>query len=66
LEGIQQFQTCLVCGQERPEGIRLLEKYLCLSCEQEMAVLDVSDLRYNYIVWRLRSLWVDEQGTRLA
>ncbi|WP_164491561.1 sigma factor G inhibitor Gin [Staphylospora marina] len=62
----RQVETCLICGQERPQGIRLLNRFICDSCEQEMMVLEPGELRYNYIVWRLIPLWMDLQETRLA
>ena len=49
--------TCMICLQERDEGIRICEEFICLSCEREMVSTDVKDERYPFFVHQMRQIW---------
>lgn len=47
---------CIVCDEHQPEGLELLGKHICTSCEREIVSSEVHELKYLYFVFRLRAL----------
>ncbi|MFC7443387.1 sigma factor G inhibitor Gin [Laceyella putida] len=51
--------ACMICGQEKEEGLEILGKQICCTCEEEMVQSKVEDPVYLYYVWRLRGLFAN-------
>lgn len=58
----EKNERCIVCGAADREGIRILARLICESCESEIVNTDVGDARYPYFIQQLRSLWNGEPG----
>ena len=54
----EETRTCMVCGQPKEDGIRIVNEFICSSCESEMVNTKVEDERYPFFVRQLRQLWV--------
>lgn len=54
--------VCLVCGGLKALGIRVLSRFICEDCEEEIVRTDVGDEKYAYFVGRMRLLCGDESG----
>lgn len=50
--------TCIICGEQKPEGIVIITQFICESCEAEMVQTDVEDVKYSFFIHRLKRLWV--------
>lgn len=53
-----ETKTCIVCGQQKTEGITVVTAFICHSCESEMVQTKVEDERYPFFVRQLKQLWV--------
>jgi len=49
---------CIICGEERLEGIRIVTQFICEACESEMVRTDVKDEKYPFFIHQLRQIWV--------
>lgn len=49
--------VCVICQTNQDEGIRVNEKWICLSCEMEMVNTDVLDPKYPYFIHQLKQIW---------
>lgn len=49
--------TCIVCGKQNPEGIRIFSHLICSDCEVEIVRTDVRDEKYPYFIHKLRTIW---------
>lgn len=52
-----QDKSCVICEQEKPEGIAIYEKWLCLSCELEIVKTDMKDPKYPFFIQQMRQIW---------
>lgn len=52
---------CVICEQEQNDGLWILGKTICESCEQDLATSDVADSNYSYLVFRLKQIWCNEE-----
>jgi hypothetical protein len=53
----QHSRSCIVCGNERDEGISIWNAFICNTCEQEMVHTEVMDEKYSFFVERMRNIW---------
>ncbi|BBI30619.1 sigma factor G inhibitor Gin [Cohnella abietis] len=51
-------KTCIVCGENKEEGITVVTEFICTSCESEMVHTNTEDERYPFFVRQLKQLWV--------
>ncbi|MBO7748082.1 sigma factor G inhibitor Gin [Paenibacillus sp. MWE-103] len=49
--------TCIICGIEKLEGMRIIDGFICDSCETEMVQTDVQDAKYPFFIHQLRRIW---------
>jgi hypothetical protein len=49
--------TCMICGQERTEGIHILFGFICESCELEIVRTDVMDEKYPFFVKQMKQIF---------
>ncbi|WP_425283876.1 sigma factor G inhibitor Gin [Lihuaxuella thermophila] len=47
----------MMCNQQHKEGLKLLGKYICTSCERDLVECDAGELRYLHYIFRLRALF---------
>jgi hypothetical protein len=48
--------SCIICGQMKPNGIRILSEFICEGCEAEMIQTDVQDVRYPYFIHQMKQI----------
>ncbi|WP_028543472.1 sigma factor G inhibitor Gin [Paenibacillus taiwanensis] len=53
---------CIVCGQQKTEGMVIVNQFICSGCEQEMVHTDVKDDKYPFYVHQLKRLWLQLQA----
>jgi hypothetical protein len=47
---------CIICGQNRPNGIKILSEFICEACEAEMVHTDVKDAKYPYFIHQMKQI----------
>jgi hypothetical protein len=57
-----QTGTCVICGQSRRDGIRIISAFLCDDCESVLVHTDVKDSRYSYFVYQMRQILYQING----
>lgn len=53
-----ELETCIICQQQKPQGIRIFGQFLCTECEQEIVHTDVEDARYAHYIDRMKQIWL--------
>jgi hypothetical protein len=51
--------TCIVCGEDKEFGIRIVSQFLCKECERGIVNTDVHDEKYKYYVERMKQIWME-------
>ncbi|MFC5701303.1 sigma factor G inhibitor Gin [Cohnella faecalis] len=51
-------KTCIICGEQKEEGIKVVTEFICVSCEREMVSTKVEDRKYPFFVQQLKQVWV--------
>lgn len=51
-------QRCIVCEEERLDGIAICEQFICRHCEKEMVQTDVQDEKYPFFIHQMRRIWL--------
>jgi len=49
--------ACIICKEEKNEGIRVCEEWICTECESEIIHTDVKDPKYPYFIHQLKQVW---------
>lgn len=57
MEEQQTATACLICGQEKTEGIQILYGFICDECEAEIVRTDVRDAKYSFFVAQMKQLF---------
>ncbi|MEJ8546130.1 sigma factor G inhibitor Gin [Brevibacillus borstelensis] len=55
-------QRCIVCEEERLDGIAICEQFICQHCEQEMVHTDVQDAKYPFFIHQMRRIWLTKDA----
>jgi hypothetical protein len=55
-------QRCIVCEQERVDGIAIFEQFICQCCEQEMVNTDVRDEKYSFFIHQMKQIWLKKNA----
>ncbi|PZD94890.1 inhibitor of sigma-G Gin [Paenibacillus sambharensis] len=55
-------QHCIICGQEKADGIRIITGFVCEGCEAEMVRTDVKDDKYLFFVHQLKQIWIQKNA----
>jgi hypothetical protein len=50
---------CIICQEERRDGLELRGKFICTMCEQEIVDTSVADPKYLYFLSRLKALFAN-------
>ncbi|MEB3102385.1 sigma factor G inhibitor Gin [Ferviditalea candida] len=53
----QRDSTCIICKQEKSDGIKIYFRFICSDCEKEMVQTDVQDTKYLFFIDRMRQIW---------
>jgi hypothetical protein len=48
--------SCIICGQMKTNGIRILSEFICEGCEAEMVQTDVQDVKYPYFIHQMKQI----------
>ncbi|MFD0870374.1 Inhibitor of sigma-G Gin [Chlamydia abortus] len=48
---------CIICGQQREDGIHIISQFICAACEEEIVHTDVQDEKYPFFIHQLRQIW---------
>lgn len=48
----QTGQACIICGQEKEEGIVIVSHFICEDCEAEMIRTEAEDAKYRFLLAR--------------
>jgi hypothetical protein len=48
--------SCIICGQMKLNGIRILSEFICEGCEAEMVQTDVQDVKYPYFIHQMKQI----------
>lgn len=51
----QQMPICIICNDEKPDGIFILSEFICETCEEEMVHTDVMDEKYSFFIHQLKT-----------
>lgn len=54
--------ACLICGQEKTEGIHILYGFICDDCEAEIVRTDVRDAKYSFFVNQMKQLFLQKDA----
>jgi hypothetical protein len=55
-------KSCIICGEVKEEGIRIVSEFICEACEAEMVHTDVKDEKYPFFIHQLRQIWVQKNA----
>lgn len=50
--------TCIICGQQKAEGIFIVLEFICQDCEVEMVHTDVQDEKYPFFIHQLKRIFI--------
>ncbi|WP_420849616.1 sigma factor G inhibitor Gin [Paenibacillus montanisoli] len=54
--------SCIICGQEKHVGIRIVDEFICDSCEVEMVQTEVQDAKYPFFIHQLKRIWIQNNA----
>ncbi|MFD2611577.1 sigma factor G inhibitor Gin [Paenibacillus gansuensis] len=54
---LQEDCTCIICGEQKAEGIHIVSEFICDACETEMVRTDVKDEKYPFFIHQLKQIW---------
>lgn len=57
VENEQEAMLCMICSQEKVEGIHIYFEWICDDCEAEIVRTEVEDERYPFFIYQLRKIW---------
>jgi hypothetical protein len=49
-------EICVICEQQKTNGIHLYTSFICNECEQELVHTDTDNPRYKYYLKQLRKV----------
>ncbi|MBP1907331.1 sigma factor G inhibitor Gin [Paenibacillus turicensis] len=52
--------TCIICGQQKEDGIHIVSEFICDACESEMVRTDVQEEKYHFFIHRMKQIWMKE------
>ncbi|SDE52866.1 Inhibitor of sigma-G Gin [Paenibacillus sp. UNCCL117] len=48
--------SCMICGQQKENGIMIISEFICEDCEKEMVRTDVSDSKYPFFIHQMKKI----------
>jgi hypothetical protein len=58
----QTGQTCIICGQEKVEGIVIVSHFICEDCEAEMVRTEAEDAKYRFFIGRMKKIGLQKNA----
>ncbi|AHV94956.1 inhibitor of sigma-G Gin [Paenibacillus sp. 7124] len=55
-------ETCIICGQEKEEGIRIVSQFICEDCEAEMVRTEAEDAKYRFFIGRMKKIGLQKNA----
>lgn len=55
-------ETCIICGQEKEEGIRIVSQFICEGCEAEMVRTEAEDAKYRFFIGRMKKIGLQKNA----
>lgn len=49
-------EMCLICEENKQNGIHILHQYICMDCEEKIVSADTTDEYYHHYLNQLRKL----------
>ncbi|EGL19707.1 sigma factor G inhibitor Gin [Paenibacillus chitinolyticus] len=53
---------CIVCGEEKQEGIQIASEFICDACEAEIVRTDVMDVKYSFFIRQLKQIFYKQNA----
>ena len=50
--------VCIICNEQKEQGMKICEQWICCDCEREIVRTDVSDVRYQFFVEAMKKIWL--------
>lgn len=50
------YHSCIICGQEKIDGIMIISEFICRECENEMVQTDVLDEKYPFFIHQMKQI----------
>ncbi|EHL79720.1 sigma factor G inhibitor Gin [Bacillus smithii] len=47
-------EICIICENQKTEGIHVLESFICTDCEKKMTSIETTHSDYSYYVQKLK------------
>ncbi len=47
---------CIICEEDRMQGIRICTSFICISCEYNLIHTDTQEEKYRYYVQKLKPI----------
>ncbi|KAA9003572.1 inhibitor of sigma-G Gin [Paenibacillus spiritus] len=54
--------TCIICGQEKEQGIRIVSHFICEDCEAEMVRTETEDAKYRFFIGRMKKIGLQKNA----
>ncbi|MFC5648866.1 sigma factor G inhibitor Gin [Paenibacillus solisilvae] len=54
--------SCIICGHDKQEGIRIVDEFICETCEVEMVRTEVQDAKYPFFIHQLKRIWIQKNA----
>ncbi|WP_025689394.1 sigma factor G inhibitor Gin [Paenibacillus zanthoxyli] len=55
-------EICIICGQEKEEGIRIVSQFICEDCEAEMVRTEAEDAKYRFFIGRMKKIGLQKNA----
>lgn len=58
-DAVQQHECtgpCIICGQDKKQGIMIISEFICEDCENEMIRTDVNDPKYPFFIHQMKQI----------
>lgn len=53
-KAVKQVKSCIVCEENKTEGIHLYTSFICSECEEEMVGTETNEPKYQYFIDKLK------------
>ena len=52
----QTEHVCIICGQDKEEGICILSQFICEACESEMVHTNTEEVKYGFFIHQMKQI----------
>jgi len=54
---VKKIKMCILCGNMRIQGYKVLEQWVCDQCESDLLDTDVEHPYYQYYMESVKNMW---------